>query len=152
MPKFEKVKAATTVLPAVRYDLEQIVNMDPLPHLMVRPTTASNKDYQNALRAQNRNNRRAAAGFRNLTDKQADRLRDSQRKLFARHVVAGWGDVVDDTGKPVKFSPKNCQDFLFALDNWVFDELALFTADGMNFQKAPDLDEDPDDEDATGKS
>ena len=102
------------------------------PFLDVVLADSSNTGYINALLRRNRS--RAAMRNRRVTKSTIERQRDEDRKLFARHVVKGWGKVLDDeTGKPIELTVEECEEFLFAIPYWAFDTMRDFASDPQSF-------------------
>ena len=90
---------------------------------------ASNKPYFNGLlklQAKGRNRRR-------VTPELVDRNRREDRKLYAKYVVKGWENVFDKKGEAVTFTPAVCEEFLGAIETWMFDEFRDFCADPSSF-------------------
>ena len=90
---------------------------------------SSNKPYFNGLlklQAKGRSRRK-------VTPELVNRNRREDLKLYAKHVVKGWEQVFDKKGNPVKFTPAVCEEFLGAIETWMFDELRDFCADPQSF-------------------
>ena len=118
------------------------------PWLDVAPAAAGNKPYFNALlRSQGKNRKRLRSG--KITADDIERARDEDRRLYAKHVVKGWGNVRDAKGKAVAFSQEACKDFLEALPYWLFDDLRGFASDPDSFV---DDDDEPIDTGELGKN
>lgn len=113
----------------VDYKLFQIAGE---PSLTLLPTGEANKPYFNAvLKRAKTSVRRLRAG--GLTAAMMAETRNEDRKLFPRYVVTGWTGIVDAAGKAVEFSVENCEAFLAALPDWIFDEVRSFAGDPNNF-------------------
>ena len=109
-----------------------IFQIESEPVLKLKPATEANKPYFNAvLRGSRKNMRAIRSGSINAIMLEENRAQD--RELFPKHVVAGWEKVTDSDGKPVPFSEENCQDFLRALPDWIFDEIRDFAGNAANF-------------------
>lgn len=106
--------------------------LDGTPVLTVRPAMESNKGYFNASLKASRSNMRSIRNG-NVTAGLLDETRETDRDLYAKHVVVGWTNVVDQAGKPVQFTRDVAADFLAALPNWLFDELREFCGTPSNF-------------------
>lgn len=108
------------------------------PVLEVLPATEDNKPYYNAVLTRSRSvARRAKASVNVALSKD---LRDSDRELFARHVVRGWKNVRDDKGQDVPFNQDSCLEFLQALPDYMFDDLRDHCITHSNFKEdAADL-------------
>ncbi len=112
------------------------------PVLKVKHAGRTNRGYANAVDKMNAKAsplRRIAQG--KLDRRTIDAAREDSRELFAKHVVIGWEGVLDTSDKPAEFSEDNCRAFLFALPDYLFEELLRFCTDPTNF--LPDM---PDEE------
>jgi len=118
------------------------------PTLIVAPATEANKPYYNALLRKSRRKQRAM-GTGKWTVALVKENRNIDRTLYAKHVVKGWRDVVNDNGDNVDFSPEACSEFLNALPWELFDPLRLFVSEADSFQ---DEEESPDEEELAGNS
>lgn len=149
MPSFDNLKAFDVKTDtSVRYEINEIrMGDNRVPYLMVKPATEANKPFARAqlLRSNKRVRTNAGRGvsLENIMD-----TRDDDRQLYPKFVVEGWGDVYDTDGKPVDYSTKNCEDFLKALPDWIFDGLRSFCTNPSNFAGIPD----PADDEALGNS
>lgn len=106
--------------------------------LIVSPATRSNKAYFASLFKMGAGfQRRAASG--NITPELAEKARNLQKPIYAKHVIKGWKGVVgtNDDGEegPVEFSTENCLELLKALPNFVFDGLLEFCENEANFSE-----------------
>lgn len=112
------------------------------PTLQVRSTTDANKQYLNAL-LKGRKALRLMRG-RKINSSVLDANRDQDRELYPKFVITGWDEktVVDSNSDPVSFSKENCELFLRALPNDIFDELRTYCSDPDNFREEDDLDEE----------
>ena len=134
----QKVTSESTA----EYDLFEIGM--PEGKLTVRPATRSNKAYFSSLFRMGKGlQRRIASG--NLTPELADKVREAQKPLYAKHVIAGWSKVMgvdETTGEPVEvpFSESNCLDLLNALPNHIMDGLVEFCENDTNFSDDADID------------
>lgn len=106
--------------------------LDGTPVLTVKPAMESNKAYFNASLKASRSNMRSIRNG-NVTAGLLDETRETDRELYGKHVVVGWSNVMDSSGKPVQFSRDIAADFLEALPNWLFDELREFCGTPSNF-------------------
>lgn len=115
-------------------------NIEGGPTLFVRPTSQANKAYLNAVLRTGRRTLRRMRGNK-LSVEVLDENRDQDRKLFPKYVITGWKDetVQDSEGNPVPFSKENCELFLRALPNDIFDELRTFCGEPDNFREDDDL-------------
>lgn len=102
------------------------------PVLIMRPANESNKPYFNSvLRKSRRNIRSLQVGA--INQKMIDENREQDRILFPKHVIVGWENMPDSKGENVPFSSENCEAFLRALPNWIFDEIRNFASTSANF-------------------
>jgi hypothetical protein len=102
------------------------------PVLIMKPATEANKPYFNAVLKKSRRNVRALkAGAINQVMIAENREQD--RELFPRFVVTGWENVSDAEGNAVEFNRDNCEAYLRALPDWIFDEVRNFAGDSVNF-------------------
>ena len=62
-----------------------------------------------------------------------ERNRDSDRSIYAWHVLVGWSGISDTSGADVPFSPENAEDFLEQLPAWIFDRMRAFFMSPENF-------------------
>ena len=100
------------------------------PRICLRFAGQSNHGYYNAmLKRAGARSRKVLAGkvdVQMILDNQ-----DDDRELFPVHVITGWDGILDDKGKEVKFSRKECADFCDQLPDWVFEKI-------LNFAKSPE--------------
>lgn len=106
--------------------------LDGTPTLTVRPALESNKAYFNASLKSSRSNMRSIRNG-SVTAGLLDETRDTDRALYAKHILTGWSGVVDTKGKPVPFTHDVAAEFLAALPTWLFDELREFCGTPSNF-------------------
>lgn len=102
------------------------------PTLILRPATGANKPYYAAML------RRSGKSVRNLarsglTPEMIKDVRNSDRKLFPKHVIVGWENVLDTAGNEVPFSAEAASELCQALPDWVFDLVIEFAKDISNF-------------------
>lgn len=106
--------------------------IDGEPVLVMAPAMESNKPYFNASLKSSRKNMRSIRNG-NVSAGMLDETRETDRELYAAHVVKGWKNVTDASGKPVQFTREVCAEFLAALPNWLFDEVREFAGTPANF-------------------
>jgi len=112
-----------------RFPIHQIAGA---PALIMKPATEANKPYFNAVLKRSRRNVRALkAGAINQVMIAENREQD--RELFPKFVVTGWEGVTDSKGKDAEFNRENCEAFLRALPDWIFDEVRDFAGNSVNF-------------------
>lgn len=92
------------------------------PEFLCHPAQEVNKPYFNAVLRESRKHARALQKG-NMTVEMIEENRERDRRLFPVHVIKDWKRVKDDKGKDVPFSKEECEAFLKALPDWLFDEL-----------------------------
>jgi len=149
MANFDNLKAFDVKADmSVKYEITEIrMGDNKTPFLMVQPATEANKPFARAQLARSNKRVRAAAG-RGVSLEAIEGTRDDDRTLYPRFVITAWGDVFDTDGTPVEFSVKNCEDFLTALPNYIFDGVRSFCTNPSNFSAITD----PADDEALGNS
>lgn len=114
--------------------------VSPGAYLVCAPAMELNRGYRDgllALAGARQRLVRVATGNRAKHDE--DLEIEDDLKLFPRHVIRGWGGIVDrKTGEPVPFTPTNCEAFLRALPRWLFNRVRIFCLKPDNFVTAPD--------------
>jgi hypothetical protein len=100
-------------------------------YLVVRPANDTNKGYQSGVLRLSGKRRRLQTN--KISAAEADRDRADDLKLYPKHVVLGWGGVVDQEGNEVEFSEESCAQFLAALPSWIFDKVRVFCMRAENF-------------------
>ena len=129
MADFSHIRRQEVTIPTARHTFYEIKGE---PWVEVKPATEWNKGFFNALlKRQRRGRRLQRAGT--LTVDGIKRMRDEDRELYSKHIVAGWGGVVDVDGRAVELSPDNCCDFLHAIPDESFDMLRDFAGDSQTF-------------------
>lgn len=105
------------------------------PTLTVKHAGESNKPFFNEKLkvAERYRQRKAKISLDMIRDN-----RERDRELFPKHVVLNWKNVKDVNGTPVVFSPTECEAFLRALDDDMFDALREFCSDASNFRDTAD--------------
>lgn len=58
-----------------------------------------------------------------------------ERQRYAKHVIKGWRNVVNSSGKPSEFNYENCLAFLSKLSRKNFNLVADFFADESRFTR-----------------
>jgi hypothetical protein len=136
MTDFSHLKTLDVKDKTARCPIHQIAGA---PVLIMKPATEANKPYFNAVLKKSRRNVRALkAGA--LNQAMIAENREQDRELFPRFVVVEWEGVTDAGGEAVGFNRENCEDFLRALPDWVFDEIRNFAGDSINFtEDVPDI-------------
>lgn len=122
-------------------------DLEGTPTLQVKPATKHNRAYSGAAkRATPKLKRIQREGGTSSEDRAIELLAE----LFSQHVVVDWPTPpVDSAGKPVPFSPENCQGFLQAIPDYMFDDpsgsypsLVRFASNPLNFSDGYDEDEE----------
>jgi len=114
------------------------LDLEGLPTLEVRPATKHNLAYAAAAKKVTPQLKRIQRQGGSTADAKAIAL---LADLFAQHVVVGWPTPpVDSNGKPVEFSKENCEGFLNAIPDYMFDDpsgqtnsLVRFCSNPLNF-------------------
>lgn len=133
MPNFDNLKSFDVkVETTVRYDINDVQMNGKTPFVMVKPATEANKPFARAQLLRSNKRVRASAG-RGVSLETIEGTRDDDRELYPRYVIESWGNVFDTDGTEVPFSVKNCEEFLKALPNWVFDGLRGYCTSPTNF-------------------
>lgn len=105
------------------------------PALLVKHSGESNKPYFNEkLKVAEKHRQRRSK----LSVEMIRELRERDRDLFPKFIVVGWRNVFDVNGAPVAFSREDCEAFLRAMDDDLFDDLRAFTDNASNFRDAVD--------------
>lgn len=123
------------------------------PSLLSRPATSANKKYNSArLKSLNKRTKGGRAKARiSLATVESARREDAE--MLSKFCVVGWGTApVESTGEPVTFSAKNCEEFLLAIPDWMFDEYRGWVSDPINFTGDEETDDDGDEPDLPGES
>lgn len=127
-------KYAITDETTAEMDLDMIdLGGKEVPTIIMRPATEANKAYAKAQLRLSNARVRGIRIRRDVTLKQLEDSRTDDRKLFPLHVIVGWRNIIEASGKEVSFSQKACEEFLTALPYWVFDEIRSFALQSDNF-------------------
>lgn len=122
-----------------RFDMGDIQMGGKTPYLMLKPATEANKPFARAQLLRS-NKRMRSTGGRGVSLETIEGSRDDDRDLYPRFVITGWGNVFDQSGNEVAFSVKECEEFLTALPNWVFDGVRAYATNAQNFASLNDED------------
>lgn len=126
--KRQQVSAQSTA----KFELFDIEGMEGAA-LIVVPATRTNKPYQaKVVKIMAPHNRRLASG--KVSADFINSFRDTQKDLYAEHVVKGWENIHDAQGNAAPFTKENCKSFLEALPSHLFDQLVGFCEDDSNFR------------------
>ena len=126
---FDFSKYAVSSTKTAQYEFLAI---DGTPTMTVKPATEINKPFYNALLRRSKNTARVVKA-RGINAEMVASNRNEDRVLFAAHVIVGWDKVVDANGKVVPFSKEECEAFLVALPDYLFDDLREFATNEGNF-------------------
>ena len=136
MGQFDHIKQQTATTETVRFEIPELSGT---PWLEVAQATEANPGFLNAaLRMRNAQRRGVRQG--RVSPGQIERGRQTDLVLFSKHVVKGWGNVTDNSMKPVEFTPEDCREFLEALPLDISNELRAFCTDPANFREGADAD------------
>ena len=108
------------------------------PWIAMKPATAANRPYLNALIKANGGRARR----RRITAETYGKNQRQDIGLYAQHVVTAWGNVFDNQGTAVDLSPETCKDFLSAIPDYMFDEARDFATDPESYTTSEDEDGD----------
>ena len=139
MTDFTYLKELETTGKTARYTMVMIAltNKDNMQHpvLICRPATEVNRAFANEqLRITKKNVPLVRSGAVSL-DTIAEN-RDAERGLYAKHVIAGWENVIDGDGAQVAYDSTVCLEFLNSLPDFIFDEVRNFCTNPQNFVEA----------------
>lgn len=115
-------------------------------YLRGKIATDANKPYFNAMLKIGGKRIRAQARSTTLTTEMLDRNRADDAALYPRHVISGWGGILNEEGQEVEFSADACEAFFKQLVSeapWLFDRVRNFFASPENFVKDEDAPPDP---------
>lgn len=108
------------------------------PVLMLRCSAETqNPEYFNASSKLRRKYVKVIDDLSGVDAAMINDIRNMDRRLYAEHVVTGWTDVVDSQGKEVLFSVVECEAFLRALPDNIFDRARAFAGDLSNYTDVP---------------
>lgn len=99
--------------------------------LKICSASQANKEYFNDFLRHNRKGGRVSSKKVSATD--IIKMREIDKKLFAKHIVVDWSGVVDAQGNEVEFNKDDVFNLLNALPDWLFDDLRNFASDINNF-------------------
>ena len=110
------------------------------PTLEVKPATAENKPFFNRVLAKNKQLQRKRKGRAEQLPTATSILeaRKEDIEMFVELIIVGWSNVLDASGKAVKYSAENCRQFLNAIPGDMFDELRTFCLDISNYRDQMD--------------
>lgn len=103
------------------------------------PATEANKPFFNASLRRAKGAARALKG-KQLSPELVQQIRADDAKLFAEHVIVGWGNAFDASGAPLTLSPQLCEEFLTKLPPDYFDGLREFCTDADVFRTGESID------------
>ncbi len=115
----------------VDYPLEELEGS---PVLRLRPATESNAKYTNeVLRLSGQSNGQRKKQKMKVSLEEIQRLRNQDRDLYPKHVIAGWSGITDVDGKDVDFTVEACAQFIAALPDWIFDPIRVTASNPETF-------------------
>ena len=101
--------------------------------LLLRSANEGNSGYMNGLLRLTGQSKGARRQKVKVDAKTMEDMRGHDKELYPHHVIVGWKNVVDATGKEVKFSAEEVASLLEQLPGYVFDEIRGFANDPANF-------------------
>lgn len=115
-----------------------VPEVGPSARLTGRLATEANKPYFNAM---------LKMGGKRLRNGKIDadaiaKNRGDDAVLYAKYVVSSWDGIVDEEGKPVKFTAEAAEEFFKQLVSeapWVFDRVRNFFATPENFLEEDEI-------------
>jgi hypothetical protein len=54
-----------------------------------------------------------------------DALRPMDKRLYPKHIIVGWRNILDTDGAAVEFSPEVCAEFCDAIPDIEFDDIRI---------------------------
>jgi hypothetical protein len=128
------IKDKTTNYPIIDIQGEVV------PTLKIKPATQSNSPYFNAILRKSKS-KVGSIQSGNININMLDENRTEDRKLFPKHVIVGWENVVDSSGEAVPYTFSDCKDFVNAIPDWIFDKIRNFAATSENFVEVINVEE-----------
>jgi len=118
------------------------------PSLTCLPATSINRSFFNAVLKRRKELARKLRGRKNEVPTEAEMaaVRKQDAELFVQYIVTGWSDVIDVDGNEVEFSQEECQEFLMAIPQDMFEDLRNFCLDISNFRQQDRMDPEEQDE------
>lgn len=120
-----------------RYTINEMEVNGVSPTLILRPMTAANKPYFNAVLKQvTAEGGKVKVKGKSKTQVDAALLeegRNADRAMFPEFILAGWEGVVDEDGNEVEFNQADAADFIAAIPDWIFDPIRTFCGQSENF-------------------
>lgn len=101
--------------------------------LHVLPATEANKKYFGKLLKTTRRNAQMARAKGGMDAAMMKQSRKEDRALYPEYIIAGWDDIPDKDGKPVKFDKDSAKNLVDAMPDWMFDDLRNFCSTPQNF-------------------
>jgi len=108
------------------------IEVEPAPILILKPATQSNRKYFNAL-LKGSGTRLSRIKRAKIDEKVYEDNLKEDKKLYPEHVIVGWKNVTDTSGKEVSFNKQNCISFVEQLPDWIFEKVRNFAATNENF-------------------
>lgn len=124
-------KALDTSNKTVKFEFDML---DTVPVAIVRPATQSNPDYFSKAMQIGADITKSLKRGKGLSRDTMKKLRERDYELFPKYVIVSWEvPPVDASGAPVDMTPENCEQFLRALPEYVFEEFRNFVGNEYNF-------------------
>lgn len=127
-----EVEASKTI----PYVIEDIPG-EPVLHML--PATSVNKPYFNELlraaKIASKTKRANKGKKRDINANTVAEARDDDRRGYPLKVITGWENVIDAQGDIVPFSEDACRDFLFAIPDWMMDDIRNTASNPANFSE-----------------
>ncbi len=121
------------------FPIHQVSVNGKTPVLILASATSANKPYYNAfLKNIGSKVRAVRSGVFNAN--MMDENRTLDRELYPRHVVKGWRDVSDASGRAAPFTLPNCKNFMDQLPDLVFDEVRDFAGNSASHTGTVEID------------
>lgn len=98
-------------------------------YITIRRSGGANTEFKNKM-AEALKNAQSNVGKKELSEKEEDYI---IFELFASTVVLGWRNLLDDKGKDIPFSVKNCID-LFVQSEEIYSHLSKSSNNLENFR------------------
>lgn len=128
----------------------EFYELDTSPVLLVK-CTVGNDEYQKRIRAEReplerklKKKTKSGRKRQNLNTDLMKLLREPDRRHYPGSVVVGWSTNKDANGDEVEYSDDECEQFLAALPDYLFDRLRYFVIEPKHFT---DMGMSPEDED-----
>lgn len=115
----------------VEYPIPEIQVNGKSPTLILASATEANKPYFNELLKRAAKTAKAIKRGSLNADMLAEN-REEDKELYPKHVIKGWRDMLDAAGQDSPFHRENCELFIQALPDWLFDDIRTFCTEPSN--------------------